>query len=91
MVSSQRYDITVISKMRLNETHDWSAGIEGYRLFGRDEQDTTGGERFVRERFDYTATAVSEDVVESPCTRNRGMKSKGCVTVSVYCEWPGQV
>ena len=38
LVSSQNYDIIGITKTWWNESHDWSAGMEGYRLFRRDRQ-----------------------------------------------------
>ena len=45
LVSSQSYDVIGISETWWNESHDWSAGMEGYRLFRRDRQ----GRREVEE------------------------------------------
>ena len=36
--SSQSYNIIGISETWWNESHDWSAGMEGCRLFRRDRQ-----------------------------------------------------
>ena len=38
LVSYWNYDIIDISEIWWNESHDWSAGIEGYRIFRRDRQ-----------------------------------------------------
>ena len=86
LVSSQNYDIIGITKTWWNESHDWSAGMEGYRLFRRDRQGRQGRGvvLYVRERFDCTALTVRDDVVESLWVRIRGMENKGDVVVGVY-------
>ena len=38
LVSSQSYDVIGISETCRNESYDWSAGTEGYRLCRRDRQ-----------------------------------------------------
>ena len=43
LVSSQSYDIIGISETWWHESHDWSAGMEGSRLFRRDRQGRQGG------------------------------------------------
>ncbi|KAK4832485.1 hypothetical protein QYF61_023532 [Mycteria americana] len=44
-------------------SHNWSAGMEGYRLFRRDREGRRGGgvALYVRERFDYTALTVNDE------------------------------
>ena len=42
LVSSQNYDIIGISETWWKESHNWSAGMEGYRLFRRDRQGRRG-------------------------------------------------
>ncbi|KAK4827172.1 hypothetical protein QYF61_015134 [Mycteria americana] len=86
LVSSQSYEIIGMSETWWNESHDWSAGMEGYRLFRRDRQGKQGGgvALYVRERFDCTALTVSDDVVESLWVRIRGMEDKGDVVGGVY-------
>ncbi|KAK4806215.1 hypothetical protein QYF61_001138 [Mycteria americana] len=78
LVSSQSYDVIGISEIWWNESHDWSAGMEGYRLFRRDRQGRRGGgvALYVTERFDCTALRVSDDVVESLWVGIRGMENK---------------
>ena len=92
LVSSLSWDVIGISETWWNESHDWSAGMEGYGLFRRDRQGRRGGgvALYVRERFDCTALTVSDDVVESLWARIRGMVKKGDVVVGVYYRSPSQ-
>ncbi|KAK4830989.1 hypothetical protein QYF61_014560 [Mycteria americana] len=92
LVSSQNYDIIGISEIWWNESHDWSAGMEGYRPFRRDRQGRQGGgdALYVRERFHCTALTISDDVVESLWVRIRVMENKGVVVVGVYYRLPSQ-
>ena len=87
LVSSRSYNIIGISETWWNESHDWSAGMEGCRLFRRDRQGRQGGgvALYVRERFDCTALTVRDDMVESLWVRIRGMENKADVVVGVYC------
>ena len=87
LVHSQSHVVIGISETWWNVSHDWSAGMEGYRLVRRDRQGGRGGgvALYVRERFDCTALTVSSDVVESLCVRIRGMENKADVIVGVYC------
>ncbi|KAK4807079.1 hypothetical protein QYF61_018420 [Mycteria americana] len=92
LVSSQSHDIIGISETWWNESHDWSAGMEDYRLFRRDRQGRRGGgvALYARERFDCTALAVNSDVVESLWVGIRGKENKGDVVVGVYYRSPSQ-
>lgn len=38
LVSSQNYNIIGISETQWNESHEWSARLEGYRLLWRDSK-----------------------------------------------------
>ncbi|KAK4810955.1 hypothetical protein QYF61_013363 [Mycteria americana] len=92
LVSSQSYDVIGISETWWNESHDRSAGMEGYRLFRRNRQGRRGGgvAPYVRDRCDCTALTVRDDVVESLWVRIKGMENKGDVTVGVYYRSPSQ-
>ena len=92
LVHSQSYDVIGISETWWNESHAWTAGIEGYRLFRRCRQGRRGGgvALYVRERFACTALTVSDDAVESLWVRIRGMENKGDVIVGVYYPSPSQ-
>lgn len=43
LLTMQNYDIIAISETCWNDSHDWSAGMEAYRLFRRDRQCRRGG------------------------------------------------
>lgn len=60
--------------------------MEGTRLFRRDKQNRRGGvfTLHVRERFDYTALTVNDDVVRSLWLRIRGMGNRGDILVGFY-------
>lgn len=38
LVSSQSYDIIGVTEIWRNESHNWNAGMEVYRLFRKDRQ-----------------------------------------------------
>ena len=65
---------------------------ERHGLFRRDRQGRRGGgvALCVRERFDFTALAVRDDVVESLWVRIRGMENKEDVSVGAYYPSPSQ-
>ena len=62
----QSYSIIGISETWWIGSSDWSAGMEGYRLFRGDRQGRQGGglALCIRERFGCTALRVSDDVAE---------------------------
>ena len=87
LVSSQSSALSGITgETWWHESHNWSAGMEGYRLFRRDRQGRQGGgvAPYVRERFDCTALTVRDDVAESLWGRLRGMGNKADLVVGVY-------
>ena len=43
IVCSESYDIVAIMEMWWNNSHSWSAMMEGYRLFKRDRLGRKGG------------------------------------------------
>lgn len=43
LVSSQGYGIIGVCNTRWDESHGWSTGIEGYRLFRSNRQSRQGG------------------------------------------------
>lgn len=93
LVSSQSYDIIGISEMQWNESHNWSAWLEGYRLLQRDKQGRRVGgvALYVRERFDCTALTASDDAVESLWVRIREMENKGDVIVVYTTNHPAGI
>jgi len=55
-----------ITKMWWNCSHDWTAAIDGYKLFRRDRQGRRGGgvALFVRECFNTVEINAENDDVE---------------------------
>lgn len=60
LAQSLRFDITDISQTCGDETNDWSAPFDGYRLFLRDRQGRRGGgvALYVIERLEYRELTV---------------------------------
>jgi len=92
LVCSPSGDIICISETWWNESHNWSAGMEGYRLFKRGSQGRRGrgAALYVTERFDCTAFTVEDDMVESLWVRIRGMENKADVVAGVYYQSSSQ-
>ncbi|GAB0177896.1 hypothetical protein GRJ2_000254900 [Grus japonensis] len=92
LAQSQCYDIIGISETWWEESCDWRAVMDGYRLFRRDRQGRrSGGEAlYVTEGLDYTELSVSNNTVESLWVRLMGQANKGGVVVGVYYRPPSQ-
>ena len=59
-------------------SHDWSAAVDGYKLFRRDRQGRRGGGIFlyVRECFNIIELRAENCKVESLSVRIRGVPTK---------------
>ncbi|GAB0210391.1 mitochondrial enolase superfamily member 1 [Grus japonensis] len=77
LAQSQCYDIIGISETWWEESCDWCAVMDGYRLFRRDRQGRRGGRvaLYVTEGLDCTGLSVSDDTVESLWTFNAAFAS----------------
>ncbi|KAM7077755.1 LOW QUALITY PROTEIN: tetratricopeptide repeat protein 33-like [Ciconia maguari] len=67
LAQSQSYDIIGISETWWDESCDWGAMMDGYRLFRRDRQGRRGGgvALYIREGLDCMALTVGNNTVES--------------------------
>ncbi|GAB0203202.1 hypothetical protein GRJ2_002785800 [Grus japonensis] len=92
LAQSQRYDVIGISETWWEESCDWCAVMDGYRLFRRDRQGRRGGgvALYVTEGLDCTELSVGDDMVESLWVRIKGQANKGDVVVGVYYRPPSQ-
>ncbi|GAB0206625.1 mitochondrial enolase superfamily member 1 [Grus japonensis] len=92
LAQSQCYDVIGISETWWEESCDWCAVMDGYRLFRRDRQGRRGGgvALYVTEGLDCTELSVGDDTVESLWVRIKGQANKGDVTVGVYYRPPSQ-
>ncbi|GAB0208021.1 mitochondrial enolase superfamily member 1 [Grus japonensis] len=92
LAQSQCYDVIGISETWWEESCDWCAVMDGYRLFRRDRQGRRGGgvALYVTEGLDCTGLSVGDDTVESLWVRIKGQANKGDVVVGVYYRPPSQ-
>ncbi|GAB0204012.1 mitochondrial enolase superfamily member 1 [Grus japonensis] len=92
LAQSQCYDVIGISETWWEESCDWCAVMDGYRLFRRDRQGRRGGRvaLYVTEGLDCTGLSVGDDTVESLWVRIKGQANKGDVVVGVYYRPPSQ-
>ncbi|KAJ7407774.1 hypothetical protein BTVI_62185 [Pitangus sulphuratus] len=62
----------------LPNSHDWSAAMDGYKLFRRDRQGRKGGEvaLYVRETLDSVELEVSDNKIECLWIRMKGKTNK---------------
>ena len=71
-----------------DNSHDWHAVIDGYRLFRKDRPTRRGGgvALYVREQLECIELGLgaNEERVESLWVRIKGQAHKGDITVGVY-------
>ncbi|GAB0210334.1 hypothetical protein GRJ2_003499200 [Grus japonensis] len=74
IVQQDSYDLVTITEMWWDNSHDWSAAMDGYKLFRRDRQGRRGGgvALYVRECFDCLELDDCDDKVECLWVRMRG-------------------
>ena len=85
ILSQANYDLVAITKTWWDHSHDWSAVIDGYKLFRRDRQGKKGGgvALYIKGCFDVGELEVGNDRVECLWVRIRGKACKGDILVGV--------
>ncbi|GAB0203947.1 hypothetical protein GRJ2_002860300 [Grus japonensis] len=85
----ENYDIVAITETWWDDSHNWSAAMDGYKLFRRDRQGRRGSEvaLYVRECFDCLELDNGDDRVECLWLRIRGKANKADIMVGV-CHRP---
>ncbi|KAJ7409660.1 mitochondrial fission process protein 1 [Pitangus sulphuratus] len=88
----ESYDVVTIMETWWDEWHDWSAAMDGYKLFRRDRQGRRGEwlALYVRESFHSVELEVSNDKVECLWIRIRGKANKADILVEVCYRLPKQ-
>ena len=83
-------DLVAITETRWNHAHDWSAAMDGYKLFRKDRQGRRGGgvAPYVRECFHVTELMAGGDKVESLWVKIRGRADKADILVGVCYRLP---
>ncbi|KAK4810498.1 LOW QUALITY PROTEIN: hypothetical protein QYF61_004278 [Mycteria americana] len=92
IVQQDSYDLVAITEMWWDDSHDWSAAMDGYKLFRRDRQGRRGGgvALYVRECFDCVELCGYDDKVKCLWIRMRGKANKADIMVGVCYRPPNQ-
>ena len=74
----ENYDVVAITETWWDDLHNWSAAMDGYKLFRRDRQGRRGGgvSLYVREHFNCLELDDGDDRVECLWVRMRGKANK---------------
>ncbi|KAJ7425696.1 mitochondrial fission process protein 1 [Pitangus sulphuratus] len=85
IVQQESYEVVAITETWWDDSHDWSAAMDGYELFRKDRQGRRGGgvALYVRESLDSVELEVTNDKVECLWTRIRGKANKADILMGV--------
>jgi len=90
----ESYDLVASTDTWWDESHDWSAAIDGCRLFRRDSCRRSGGgiALYIKKWIEYEELSLknNHEQVESLQVRIRDWGNKGNLVVGVYCRRPDQ-
>jgi len=86
------YDLVAITETWWDDSHDWSAAMDGYKLFRRDRQGKRGGGMalYVRDCFDCIELNDCDDKVECLGVKMRGKANKADILLGVCYRPPNQ-
>jgi len=93
IIPQDDYDFVAITEMWWDNSHDWHAVMDGYRLFRKDRPTRRGGgvALYVREQVECIELGLGADErAESLWVRIKGQAHKGDVMVGVYYRPPDQ-
>ncbi|KAK4831120.1 hypothetical protein QYF61_015423 [Mycteria americana] len=92
IVHQENYDMVTITETWWDDSHNWSAAMDGYKLFRRDRQAKRGGgvALYVRECLDSLELDDGDDRVECLWVRIRGKANKADIVVGVCYRPPNQ-
>jgi len=78
IVKQDSYDLVAIRETWWDDSHDWSAVMDGYKLFRRDRRGKRdgGAALYVRDCFDCTELNNSDDKVDCLWVKMRRKASK---------------
>ena len=67
IVCQAKYDLVAITETWWEHSHDWSAAMDGYKLFRKDRQGRRGNGMtlYIRECFEVTDIMAGDNKVES--------------------------
>ena len=86
------YDLVIITEIWWDNSHDWSAVMDGYKLFRGDRQERRGGvvALYFRECFDVVELGTENEKVESIWVRVRGRDNEADILVGDRYRLPNQ-
>ena len=91
IVRQASYDLVAITETWWDHSHDWSAAMDGYKIFRKDRQGRSDGVAlYVRECFDVTELITGDDKVESLWVKIRGRADKADILVGICYRPPNQ-
>ncbi|KAK4813839.1 hypothetical protein QYF61_001937 [Mycteria americana] len=92
IVHQENYDMVAITETRWDDSHNWSAAMDGYKLFRRDRRGRRAGgvALYVRECLDSLELDDGDDRVECVWLRIRGKANKADIVVGVCYRPPNQ-
>ncbi|KAK4810586.1 hypothetical protein QYF61_007323 [Mycteria americana] len=92
IVHQENYDMVAITETWWDDSHNWSAAIDGYKLFKRDRQGRRGGgvALYVRECLDSLELNDGDDRVGCLWVRIRGKANKADIVVGACYRPPNQ-
>jgi len=79
------YDLVTITETWWDDCLDWSAAMDGYKLFRRDRRGKRGSGMalYVRDCFDCIELNDCDDKVECLCVKMRGKANKADILLGV--------
>ncbi|GAB0187131.1 hypothetical protein GRJ2_001178400 [Grus japonensis] len=93
-VQQENYDIVAITETWWDDSHNWSAAMDGYKLFRREQQGRRGDgvALYVRESFDCLELDDDDDDDRVEClwVRIQRKANKADIMVGVCCRPPNQ-
>ncbi|GAB0207696.1 hypothetical protein GRJ2_003235300 [Grus japonensis] len=92
IVLQEDYDIVAITETRWDDSHNWSAAMDGYKLFRRDRQGRRGGgvALYVKECFDCLELNDGDNRVECLWVRIRGNANKADILLGACYRPPNR-
>ncbi|KAK4813675.1 hypothetical protein QYF61_019568 [Mycteria americana] len=92
IVHQENYDMVAITEMWWDDSHNWSAAMDGYKLFRRDRRGRRGGgvALYVRECLDSLELNDGDDRMECLWVRISGKANKADIVVGVCYRPPNQ-
>ncbi|KAK4817214.1 hypothetical protein QYF61_003738 [Mycteria americana] len=92
IVHQENYDMVAIMETWWDDSHNWNAAMDGYKLFRRDRRGRRGGgvALYVRKCLDSLELDDGDDRVECQWVRIRGKANKADIVVGVCYRPPNQ-